>query len=94
LKPIPITMQKLPYYLRFRVRDRPGIIASLSAILADKHISLDAVLQLPSETKDNLPFVITVEPTTEKAVRGAVSEMSELDFMVESPFVLPMEKGL
>src|SRR3954454_22939667 len=93
-KPIPITSQRLPYYLRFRVRDRPGIIASLSSILAGKHISLDAVLQLPSETKDNLPFVITVEPTTEKAVRGAVSEMNELDFMVESPFVLPMEKGL
>lgn len=93
-KPIPITMQKLPYYMRFRVNDRPGIIASLSSILADKHISLDAVLQLPSETKDNLPFVITVEPTTEKALRGAVAAMNELDFMVEPVFVMPMEKGL
>ena len=43
-----------------------GIIAALSKILAEKHISLDAVLQLPSESKDNLPFVITVEPTSEK----------------------------
>jgi homoserine dehydrogenase len=93
-KPIPITSQKLPYYMRFRVKDRPGIIASLSSILAEKHISLDAVLQLPSETKDNLPFVITVEPTTEKSVRGAVSAMNELDFMVEPAFVMPMEKGL
>lgn len=93
-KPIPITSQKLPYYLRFRVRDQPGIIASLASILAAKHISLDAVLQLPSESKDNLPFVITVEPTTEKAVRGAIAEMSELDFMVEPPLVMPMEKGL
>ena len=65
-KPIPVTSQKSAYYLRFRVVDRPGIIAALSKILADKHISLDAVLQLPSESKDNLPFVITVEPTSEK----------------------------
>jgi homoserine dehydrogenase len=93
-KPIPITSQKLPYYLRFRVKDRPGIIASLARILADKSISLDAVLQLPSESKDDLPFVITVEPSTEKAIRGAISEMNELDFMVEPALVMPMEKGL
>lgn len=93
-KPIPVTSQKSPYYLRFRVKDQPGIIAALSKILADKHISLDAVLQLPSESKDNLPFVITVEPTSEKAVRGALSEMADLDFMAEPPLAMPMETGL
>jgi homoserine dehydrogenase len=93
-KPIPVTSQKSAYYLRFRVVDRPGIIASLSRILADKNISLDAVLQLPSESKDNLPFVITVEPTSEKSVRGALSEMTELDFMAEPPLAMPMEAGL
>src|SRR4051794_6099015 len=76
-KPIPITAQKMAYYMRFRVQDRPGIIATLASILADKHISLDAVLQLPSDTKDNLPFVITVEPSPEKAIRGAIAEMNE-----------------
>jgi homoserine dehydrogenase len=93
-KPIPITTQKLPYYLRFRVKDRPGIIASLASILAEQHISLDAVLQLPTDNKENLPFVITVEPTTEKALRGAIGRMNELDFMVEPALVMPMEKGL
>jgi homoserine dehydrogenase len=76
------------------VVDRPGIIAALSKILSDKHISLDAVLQLPSESKDNLPFVITVEPTSEKSIRGALSEMAELDFMAEPPLAMPMEAGL
>jgi homoserine dehydrogenase len=93
-KPIPVTSQKAAYYLRFRVKDRPGIIASLASILASRHISLDAVLQLPSESKDNLPFVITVEPTSEKEVRGAIAEMNELDFMVEPTLALPMEKGI
>ncbi|HYO79997.1 MAG TPA: homoserine dehydrogenase [Bryobacteraceae bacterium] len=93
-KPIPITAQKLPYYLRFRVRDRPGIIAALASILAEQRVSLDAVLQLPGDNKEALPFVITVEPTTEKALRGAVALMNELDFMVEPVFVMPMEKGL
>jgi homoserine dehydrogenase len=90
-KPIPITQQKRAWYLRFRVEDRPGIIAALAGILAEKRISLDAVLQLPCENKGNLPFVITVEPTSERSIREAVREMSKLDFLVESPLALPME---
>ncbi|MEO8053188.1 MAG: homoserine dehydrogenase [Acidobacteriota bacterium] len=93
-QPIPVTLQKSAYYLRFLVNDRPGIIASLSAILSGKNISLDAVLQLPSVSKQSLPFVITVEPTSEQAIRDAVAEMSELDFLTEAPLALPMEKAL
>jgi len=38
--------------------------------------------------------VITLEPTTEAAVRDAVAEMSKLDFLLEPPLVLPMEPPL
>ena len=93
-QPISVMKQKRAYYLRFKVEDRPGIIASLASILAEKNISLDAVLQLPSDTKSDLPFVITVEPSTEGAVQKAVAAMAELDFMVEPPLALPMETSL
>ncbi len=93
-KPIAVTRQKRAYYLRFRVDDRPGIIAALAGILAQKHISLEAVLQVPCDTKNDLPFVITVEPTTEQSVRDAVEEMSRLDFLREPPLALPMEPPL
>lgn len=93
-RPIPITHQKSAYYLRFRVQDRPGIIAALAGILAAKRISIEAVLQLPCDAKHDLPFVITLEPTTELAVRQAVEEMSRLDFLCEPPLALPMEPGL
>jgi len=93
-QPVSITLQKRAYYLRFRVDDRPGIIARLAGILASKHISLEAVLQEPCETKHDLPFVITVEPTSELSVRDAVEEMSQLDFMREAPLALPMETAL
>jgi len=93
-KPIPITLQRRAWYLRFLVHDRPGIIASLANILAGKNVSLDAVLQLPSETKENLPFVITLETTSEQDVRDAVAQMATLDFLKEPPLVLPMETSL
>jgi homoserine dehydrogenase len=90
-KPVPITFQHRSYYLRFRVRDRSGIIAELAGILAAKHIGLEAVLQLPCDTKDDLPFVITTESTSEKAIQEAVAEMTKLDFLMEPPLALPME---
>ena len=93
-QPVPITLQHRPYYLRFRVEDRPGIIAELARILAAKQISLEAVLQLPSDTKHNLPFVITVEPSSEQAIREAVGQMSKLTFLREPPLALPMEPPL
>jgi homoserine dehydrogenase len=93
-QPVSVNLQHRPYYLRFRVDDRPGIIATLGGILAAKHIGLEAVLQEPCETKHDLPFVITTEVTTEQALREAVAEMSELKFLNEPPLALPMEPPL
>jgi len=93
-KPIAVTRQHAGYYLRFRVDDRPGIIAKLARVLADKQISLDAVVQLPAGNPRDLPFIITVEPTSGESIREALTEMSNYDFMVEPPLAMPMEKSL
>jgi homoserine dehydrogenase len=93
-KPIPVTLNKSAYYLRFRVEDRPGIIAQLAAVLARNEISLDAVLQIPAQNWRDLPFVITVQPTSEQSIRNAVAEMAEHDFLLEPPLAMPMEEPL
>jgi homoserine dehydrogenase len=93
-QPIAVTLQHSAYYLRFRVEDRPGIIATLSRVLADKQISLEAVLQLPSDNWRDRPFVITAEPASEQSIREALKEMSTNNFLVEPPLAMPMEKSL
>ena len=93
-RPIPVTCLTARYYLRFRVEDRPGIIASLAGVLAAKGISLNAVLQTPAENWRDLPFVITIEPTSEQSVREAVAEMATRDFLLEPPLAMPMEEPL
>jgi homoserine dehydrogenase len=93
-EPVSITLQHRPYYIRFRVDDRPGIIAELAGILASKHIGLEAVLQLPCDTKHDLPFVITTASCSELAIREATEQMSKLDFLREPPLALPMEPPL
>jgi homoserine dehydrogenase len=93
-RPISITLNHAAYYLRFRVKDRPGIIAQLAAALAAEHISIEAVLQLPEADASSLPFVITVEPATEASIRAALASMEKLDFLTESPLAMPMEAAL
>lgn len=92
--PAPIEHQVRAYYLRFRVRDQPGIIAALASILAEAGISLEAVLQEPSFNKSDLPFVITIEPTEEGSLRQAISRMEGLGFLVDQPLTMPLEHGL
>lgn len=93
-KPLEIGLQKRAWYLRFRITDRHGIIRDLAAILAEHGISIDAVLQLPDLDKHDLPFVITLETSSEAAVRSAVDQMSKLTFMVEPPLAMPIERGI
>jgi homoserine dehydrogenase len=92
--PIPIALNRAAYYLRFRVKDRPGIIAQLAAALAAENISIEAVLQLPEADASSLPFVITVEPATEASIRAALARMEKLDFLTEPPLAMPMEASL
>ena len=82
-----------PYYLRFVVQDRPGILSSIAAALAGQGINLDAVLQEPGYPKDALPFVITVEACEEPALRTALAEITRFDFHAEAPLALPMLLG-
>jgi homoserine dehydrogenase len=92
-KPLKVPTQKAPYYIRFRVEDKAGIIAGLATTLAKHNIGIDAVLQLPREDWRDLPFVITTEPAQEQAVRDALVEIREADYLVEPPFAMPMERG-
>jgi homoserine dehydrogenase len=78
------------HYLRFFVRDRPGIIAALATIL-DKHgINIDSVLQKPGHPKSRLPFLITLEEYSASLVEEALHEINALDFMVEPCLHMPI----
>lgn len=81
------------YYLRFVVRDRPGIIAHIAAALARQGVNLDALLQEPGYPKDRLPFVITVEPCDEVALSAALTQITSAEWHAEPPLALPMLLG-
>lgn len=79
-----------PYYIRFFVKDRPGIIAAVASVLARWGINIRSVVQEPWSDPLNLPFVITVEPTRSSIMDKAVAEFRVLDFNRVPPLVLPI----
>jgi homoserine dehydrogenase len=80
----------VPHYLRFVVRDRPGIVADLASILAKYQISIDALLQKPGFPHSALPFVMTLEACDSAVLDRALAEIARLDFHVEPPLCLPI----
>jgi homoserine dehydrogenase len=78
------------HYLRFTVKDRPGIIASLAAILANCGINIDSVLQKPGSQKSHLSFLISLEECNASLVDQALRQINALDFMVQPCLHMPI----
>jgi homoserine dehydrogenase len=78
------------YYLRFTVRDRPGIVAAIANALAVHGINIDALLQKPGFDKDALPFVVTLEKCPAEQLEAAMQDIRKLDFLVHEPLTMPI----
>jgi homoserine dehydrogenase len=78
------------HYLRFYVKDQPGIIATLATILSGYGVNIDAVLQEPGHPKRKLPFLITLQECEASLVEEALGQINALDFLVQPCLHLPI----
>lgn len=79
-----------PHYVRFVVSDRPGIIEALAGIFSKYNVNIDSVLQEPGYSKEELPFVVTLETCQSRVVELALQECSVMDFNIRPPLSMPM----
>ena len=71
------------YYLRVYVKNRLGVMADLTRILADARISIDAVLQKePAENATRLDIVMLTHQTKEKNINEAIAKIEQLATVV------------
>ena len=76
-----------PYYFRFTVLDRPGVLAGIAGILSEQGISIRSVIQKSGkESGDAVPLVILTHEAAEAAVERALARIAELD-AVRAPVV-------
>jgi homoserine dehydrogenase len=78
------------HYLRFMVKDEPGIIAALATIFSKAGINIDSVFQKPGFPASRLPFVITLEPCSTSLVEEALKQINQLPFLVQPCVALPI----
>jgi len=67
------------YYMRMRVVDRPGVLADITRILADRGISIDAMVQKePSEGEEQVDIIMLTHETREKHINAAIAAIENL----------------
>jgi homoserine dehydrogenase len=96
----------MPFYIRFVVKDRAGIVGdigktfgrigvNISEIWQLRHVeeelrSLTASYRLKHKSSDILPFVITLERATLRQVRRALDSIRNRDYIIVDPVWFPI----
>ena len=90
---LPISEINSAYYLRLRASDKPGVLANVTKILADRNISIDAMLQKePADNETEADIVILTHVTKEKNMDAGIAEIEELPAIVGKLIKIRMEE--
>jgi len=81
------------FYLRFSVKDTPGVIHEISAILEKFKLNIRDILQLDlREFKKNVPLAVLLHKNSETKVRRAVAEIDKLKCIQDRTIVIHVEE--
>ena len=70
---------KTAYYLRLTAEDKPGVLADVTRILAEHHISIEAIIQKEAPVDETaIPIILLTQITLEKEMNAAITEIEAL----------------
>ena len=76
---LPIDAVETAFYLRLTALDRPGVLADVTRILADQHISIEAILQKePPPGESHVAVILLTHTVPERAMREAIARIEAL----------------
>ncbi len=75
------------YYLRINVNDEAGVLAKLSKLFENHSISIETMLQRPSENR-NANLLISTHHALEKNVKNLINELESLYFVNGRPAMI------
>lgn len=79
------------YYIRLKVEDKTGVLASVASILSKCSISIEKILQKPLESGfSNL--LLATHKSKESDIIKALGEIEKLDFIQEKPAMIRIEQ--
>ncbi len=76
---LPIDAVETAFYLRLTALDRPGVLADVTRILGDQHISIEAILQKePPPGESHVAVILLTHKVRERAMREAIARIEAL----------------
>lgn len=73
-------------YIRIMCKDRPGVVAKWSKVLADHEVSISGAIQHEDTGPDNtVPVVIATHPARQEDISAALDDMRKLDVIGGEP---------
>ncbi len=78
------------FYIRFVIRDQLGVVRRIGELCEKFKISINSLNQLPIGNKQREPFILTTHNTTYSQVKQMSIEVSQEDFSLEDPFIMPL----
>lgn len=80
------------YYVRFKVKDRPGVVADISRILGDEGVSIASMLQRGQTSDGFVPLIMTFHKSKESSVVAALKKIEQLESVVDKPCMIRIER--
>ena len=87
-RPAPMEALEGRYYVRLMVIDRPGVLADVTAILRDEHVSMESMLQQGRDPMEKVPVALTTHEVDEASMRRALEKIGRLDAVQEPPAMI------
>ena len=79
------------YFLRFVALDQPGVLATISGILAEFGISISSVAQKERKKGDKVPVIISTYNASEKSLMDALAAIERLPVIKDKTLVMRLE---
>lgn len=80
------------YYLRLNAEDKPGVLAKVTGIFAEHHISIEAMIQKePHQNTHKVPIIMLMQTTLEKEMNAAIKKIKALSCIDEKVMKIRME---
>jgi len=82
------------YYIRFPVRDRPGVLARIAGVLGEHEISIHSVLQQGRRSTGPVHIIMLTHEARERNVQRALVEINQLPVMKGPGRLIRIEHAL
>ena len=79
-------------YLRFEVKDKPGVLSSITENLAKYSISIKRLLQIPNKLNNSASIIIVTHSTLEKKIKNSLAKLKKKKYLLKSPIFIRIQE--